>query len=228
MIPQPIIIKYFDRWNGNQSNMDEIVSISETKIVIGTDEPNRFMVFTGTGLEVEDGVFVGGTIDSMSLVDQKDRPLTIATGLYSDMIGADATSIQGILTAATGNKEFRDTIVIGTDSDDDHLTTASGDDILRGRKGNDVLEGGEGNDRLFGGNGNDVFVFNTGDGQDTIMDFDATHAGGQDLIRADFEDVIDIYRDGKNTVIDFDNGDTLTLIGIKPNQINEHDFQFLT
>ena len=48
--------------------------------------------------------------------------------------------------------------------------------------GNDTLDGGAGNDTLIGGAGNDVFKFLAGFGQDTITDFDANPAGGQDLM----------------------------------------------
>jgi Ca2+-binding RTX toxin-like protein len=46
----------------------------------------------------------------------------------------------------------------------------SGDDILYGGEGNDVFYADDGNDTLYGGLGNDTYVFNRGDGQDTIID----------------------------------------------------------
>ena len=54
----------------------------------------------------------------------------------------------------------------------DHLFGESGNDTLSGGNGNDTLVGGAGNDTLYGGAGNDVFVFNRGDGQDTIQMLD--------------------------------------------------------
>ena len=42
---------------------------------------------------------------------------------------------------------------------------------LRGGVGNDTLHGGASDDHLTGGAGTDTFVFNNGDGHDTIMDF---------------------------------------------------------
>gem|GEM_PF-250245 len=56
----------------------------------------------------------------------------------------------------------------------DYLFGAAGDDSLSGGGGNDVLEGGTGNDVLDGGAGSDTYVFNSGDGQDTINNYDAT------------------------------------------------------
>ncbi|MBN3892123.1 MAG: calcium-binding protein [Nostoc sp. JL31] len=51
--------------------------------------------------------------------------------------------------------------IIGTD----------GYDLLQGSTGNDTLIGGQGNDYLTGGGGKDKFVYNLGDGTDTITDF---------------------------------------------------------
>ena len=46
-----------------------------------------------------------------------------------------------------------------------------GDDVIEGRGGDDILIGGRGNDRLTGGTGLDSFLFDAGDGADTITDF---------------------------------------------------------
>lgn len=55
----------------------------------------------------------------------------------------------------------------------DTLTGAGGNDTLYGNGGNDVLTGGGGNDALDGGTGSDAYVFNAGDGQDTISNYDS-------------------------------------------------------
>ncbi|EDX87386.1 FG-GAP repeat domain protein [Synechococcus sp. PCC 7335] len=55
----------------------------------------------------------------------------------------------------------------------DFLTGGSGRDVLLGGDGNDTLIGGGNNDTLTGGNGRDTFVLSTGDGADTITDFDS-------------------------------------------------------
>ncbi|MXF50013.1 calcium-binding protein, partial [Raoultella sp. Lac2] len=44
--------------------------------------------------------------------------------------------------------------------------------------GNDLLHGGTGKDTLKGGSGNDIYLFNAGDGQDTIIE-----SGGTDTLR---------------------------------------------
>jgi hypothetical protein len=55
---------------------------------------------------------------------------------------------------------------------DDQLNGGTGNDVLNGASGDDVLIGGAGNDTLNGETGNDTYVFNLGDGQDMISDWD--------------------------------------------------------
>ncbi|MCK9739925.1 hypothetical protein LT707_25530, partial [Pseudomonas syringae pv. syringae] len=45
-----------------------------------------------------------------------------------------------------------------------------GNDTLSSGNGNDILSGGKGNDFLSGGVGSDTYLFNLGDGQDTIQE----------------------------------------------------------
>jgi Ca2+-binding RTX toxin-like protein len=45
-----------------------------------------------------------------------------------------------------------------------------GNDTILGFNGDDVMTGGAGNDALTGGTGSDRYLFNSGDGQDTIVD----------------------------------------------------------
>ena len=54
---------------------------------------------------------------------------------------------------------------------DDVLSGSSGKDVLYGNSGNDVLEGKKGDDYLDGGRGDDTYVWNLGDGNDTIYDY---------------------------------------------------------
>ena len=63
------------------------------------------------------------------------------------------------------------------------LDGGSGNDTIRGEDyivGNDTIIGGIGNDTLQAGAGDDVYIFNLGDGQDTIID---GPGGGNDIIR---------------------------------------------
>ena len=62
------------------------------------------------------------------------------------------------------------------------LQGLGGGDSLYGNDGNDILDGGVGNDYLSGGLGNDTYLFNLGDGQDSLYDGDST-AGNVDTVR---------------------------------------------
>ncbi|WIO73533.1 tandem-95 repeat protein [Porticoccaceae bacterium LTM1] len=66
----------------------------------------------------------------------------------------------------------------------DFLYGLGSEDYLEGGKDNDHLYGGEGDDRLSGGEGSDVFYYNTGDGQDWIIDGDT---GGDRIVVNDVD-----------------------------------------
>ncbi len=64
----------------------------------------------------------------------------------------------------------------GTNGNDTLLGTTSADTI-NGKLGNDTITGNKGNDSLTGGGGKDRFVYNLGDGTDTITDFGGVGKG---------------------------------------------------
>ncbi|MBR0061750.1 MAG: hypothetical protein IJP68_09770, partial [Selenomonadaceae bacterium] len=66
---------------------------------------------------------------------------------------------------------------------------------------NDTLEGGKANDTLTGGDGADVFIYSTGDGQDTITDYDA-----DDIISIGSGNIDDISVSGKDVVFKVGSG----------------------
>ncbi|MDM3860443.1 MAG: hypothetical protein PT118_11490, partial [Aphanizomenon gracile PMC644.10] len=70
----------------------------------------------------------------------------------------------------------------GINGKDNWLVGNGGNDNISGGNGNDIIDGGAGNDTLNGGYGNDIYIFNKGDGQDTISDYDPT-SGNTDTIR---------------------------------------------
>ena len=67
----------------------------------------------------------------------------------------------------------------------DLLYGDAGNDTLEGNAGNDTLIGGEGKDYLKGGEGDDVYIFNKGDGEDTVCDVN----GKADEIRLGHESI---------------------------------------
>jgi Ca2+-binding RTX toxin-like protein len=101
-------------------------------------------------------------------------------------------------------------------SNADLLYGGTGDDHLFGLAGSDSLDGGAGNDVLTGGAGRDTFVFRSG--QDTATDFmapldrialdDALWTGTRTAAQ-----IVDQHASvqGASTVLDFGDGDILTL-----------------
>ena len=75
-----------------------------------------------------------------------------------------AFSFVSFVDATSGASTFQ-----GTSTDDAFIVGSGGKSIF-GLGGNDIIKSGPGNDYLEGGYGNDVYVFNHGDGQDTIFD----------------------------------------------------------
>lgn len=72
----------------------------------------------------------------------------------------------------------------------------AGDDTIEGGTGDDFIEGGLGNDLLTGGDGNDYFAYMSGDGLDTITDFNAGNSGSLndgDSTNNDFIDLSNYY-----------------------------------
>ncbi len=107
----------------------------------------------------EDDNALAGELDSELLRVLDGTPLEFL------IAGIDAT-----IYGATGNDSLfaidGSTLIIG-DGGADNLTGGTGDDVFFGGTGNDILlDDGDG-----GGGGNDTYIFNLGDGQDTIDDY---------------------------------------------------------
>ena len=118
------------------------------------------------------------------------------------------------------------------------LDGEAGNDTLVGGVGSDSLTGGIGDDSLSGGAGDDTFLFADGFGADTITDFSITD-DNRDGVTNDQLDVSALYDQDSNpvnvwdvTVTDtngdgsgdavllFPNGESITLAGIRPDQVN--------
>ena len=91
------------------------------------------------------------------------------------------------------------------------LAATRGDDILIGTDADNVIEGSGGNDTLLGAGGNDTYVWNIGDGNDTIVDYDGTIT----LRLGDGVKPGDVYlgvTNGNDLFLYFDSGETITLL----------------
>jgi Ca2+-binding RTX toxin-like protein len=102
-----------------------------------------------------------------------------STGSYLANFGPRAVSRSGTLGAdsLTGG-DGADTLFGSAGNDTlrgyghtDYLSGDSGRDFLSGGAGADTVDGGTGTDTLYGGTGADRFVFQQGDGNDMLRDF---------------------------------------------------------
>jgi Ca2+-binding RTX toxin-like protein len=95
-------------------------------------------------------------------------------------------------------------------------------DTLYGGLGDDTLIGGTSKDQLMGNEGADIFIFETGDAYDTIVDFSGSEDGDRILIQSDkvqsFEE-LNIYQRDEDTVIKYDGGGAIIL--------SDYDFSLL-
>ena len=139
---------------------------------------------------------------------------------------ADVFDLSG-LTGAPSDLRF-----IDARHGDDIMTGSNFADDLRGGKGDDTLDGRGGDDMLDGGKGRNTFVFADGYDNDTIVKFQAGNAivdlTGVSSVGDFSELALLMQQDGKNVLIDFGNGDTLTLqkTTIDALAANQSDFLF--
>jgi hypothetical protein len=95
---------------------------------------------------------------------------------------------------------------------DDTISSVEGNDVIYGGAGNDTIDAGLGNDTLVGGegddylkggeDGNDVYIWNLGDGNDTINNskYNSTCTGILKFGEGISADDIEMFRSGYNAV----------------------------
>lgn len=201
----------------------KIASKSEERIVMVDDDHNR-LVFEGSGLTFKNGELRSGVIDEMTIESHKGKEILSLTH-----IALDANTLPGIKPDVFVEYSYtfglrHDNLVLGSKGANS-LNGMVGNDVVKGKGGDDLISGDTGNDVMIGGAGQDQFQFDPGDGKDRILDFDADNSDGkQDHIDADFSDVIGMKNVKGSAVLNFGNGDTLTLVGVLTTDIDSSDF----
>jgi Ca2+-binding RTX toxin-like protein len=209
---------------------------SARKLVYVDQNSGAEIIIKGSKLDTDaHGIVNKGTISEIDFVDAEDKALLTVKSRPGHEVGLDNhghVDRHGSLTGAgmhhayLGNQvqgeleyifQFNDKIA-GSDGGD-FIAGLGGNDKINGKGGNDYIAGVDGTDRLTGGTGNDVFEFGSGYGKDVVTDFDAH--GEKDLIWALSDDYKIKHEDG-NTIISFDDGDTLTLLHVK--HLTDADF----
>lgn len=106
---------------------------------------------------IETFEFADGTVWDASQV--VDHMATDSDDVYNGLVGVD-----NILNTGGGDD------LVSTYAGQDQLYGGAGNDALDSQDGDDLLHGGTGDDMLWGGTGDDIYLFNRGDGHDTIYD----------------------------------------------------------
>jgi len=108
--------------------------------------------------------------DLLDTIDSTSN--TMSTYTYT-VVGGSGDGTDTIRFDEEGAVDYRATALDNVQMyelsfDGDTLSGGEGDDTLVGGAGDDTLTGGAGDDILTGGDGNDFFVFQEGDGSDTV------------------------------------------------------------
>lgn len=209
-----------------------ITKDSKTRVVAIDDTSLQQIILKGENFKFEGGVPVSGQITYLATTTS-DGQITQSFENFKVNAGAlGGETMFDFLYKLLQQLDVRKANVMGTMESDSSLYGSSANDRINGRAGDDQIQCGKGNDILTGGQGADTFIFLEGNGKDRITDFDAD--GGpdhQDFINANGNYPGDeaIHKSGKHdTLIDFGNGDTLLLLGVKPGHIDESDFVLST
>lgn len=237
-----VVTYYIDNGIQGTAGSDVILDISGDNIVDAGDGNDLVVVGIGddavAGGDGNDEIYTGWGNDIVDAGSGSDR-VFLWNGDDLARGGRGADEIYGqdgndkiwgqqghdYLSGGAGN----DKLVGGGGRD--QLFGDDGNDVLKGGAGADTLSGGIGADILTGGRGKDTFIFDLSDGSDTITDFDPA----KDKIELDLDLGLSSYNDvlgvsaqvGNDVVIDFGNGDVLTLEDTQISSLTVDDFAFI-
>ena len=144
------------------------------------------LVYSSGKVEIKKG-YVGDAFDVAQFED----------GFAGKVYTIDASAVQHALTI-TGNKQANE--IIGTGQKD----------YIDGGAGADIITGGKGNDSLFGGDGADEFVWNKGDGNDKILDYEE-----EDTLRivGDTVKAVTTTKNGEDIIFTLGSKNKITVVG---------------
>jgi Ca2+-binding RTX toxin-like protein len=185
--------------NGGAGN-DTLAGLSGDDVLLG-----------GAGADVLDGGAGTGDFVSYagSAISVKVR-LWNGTGERGDAQGDQLFNFEGVIGSS-----FNDSIV-------------GADGVA------EFFIGGGGNDVIYGGTGSDTYTYSPGGDRDIIGDFTAGSNTDDKIRLVGFGDAFNTFAEvlaaatqsGANVVIDFGNGDVLTLANVQRSALHESDFTF--
>ena len=133
---------------------------------------------SGIGDGSADTVIVNGTnaADLVAVMGSGSSYVVVGLPYFVSVEGSEGANDSLVVNTLGGD----DTIVASTlpagvvqltvdgGAGNDHILGSDGNDVLIGGDGNDLIDGGRGNDVALMGAGDDIFVWNPGDGSDTV------------------------------------------------------------
>jgi Ca2+-binding RTX toxin-like protein len=168
--------------------------------------------------------------------DGDDLVVVLTTGTFRIVGHFDGHQIETIVARDTGQSMVLATGLTGGNAPGiiaggnggQTLDGRGGDDFLVAGNGPDRLIGGDGNDRLIGGHGPDTFVFGPRFGHDVVVDYSAAdHIEFDGGLFQGFEQVMAASQQvGADTVITFDAGNSITLLGVPLSSLHASHFDF--
>jgi Ca2+-binding RTX toxin-like protein len=197
------------------------------KAVYIDDNGGEKIILKGENFAYLDGDLLKGSVDKIIFQDSEGHTTAMISG-----VDFKAKQLDNLLTEGFDLHNFLDKAMSGKDlfkgsGNQDLAWAGDGNDRIKAFGGNDSVNGEAGNDIMTGGSGSDHFFFLLDDegGKDVVTDFDAKGGGdNQDYIAAQFDDVLSIKQVGDDVVLNFGDGNTLTLLDTDKSNISEADF----
>lgn len=169
---------------------------------------NRDVMIGGKG---NDTYYVGNATDVVIENENEGIDTIISDINYQLPDNVENLTIEGNRANTYAHGNNLNNVIIGSSADNemrgyggaDYIFGGEGNDTIYGGAGDDTLVGGVGDDFLSGSTGNDTFLFNKGDGIDTVREY----AGEQDVVKLGDQvnkTNIAIYKDiNNNLIIDY-------------------------
>lgn len=181
----------------------------------------------GTNLLFDGSELIRGTIDAVIYKDTDGELLGSITDISASArkLHADNPTMTqfGLFSYLMEGND----VTVGSGKSD-RLHGMEGKDRIIAGAGDDRLVGGIGNDLMTGGKGADIFHFNSNHGRDTITDFDSDGPQEKhDQLWAQDASTYDVQRDGRDTIVIFDNGSSVRLIDFKPSELDALDIELI-
>ncbi|MBQ6297215.1 MAG: hypothetical protein IJK81_05930 [Selenomonadaceae bacterium] len=142
----------------SKGGKDQIVNTG-ANVTIDSGASNDTITNSGAGVLISGG-------DGADSIISSGANVTINGGKGNDFISAGGDSM--ISVPGSNGADF---LVTHKPYEDSSIDGGAGDDTIIGGYGSDTIIGGKGNDSLAGNDGADIFIYNLGDGNDTITDY---------------------------------------------------------